>query len=85
VRYRRVYLAPDAASPMYAQSPASTSRQNIPQTAAPSNRRPAVNEPMGPPGVNPSISAPAPAAAPRSDPAPPAQGGWRKIKPGEQP
>jgi hypothetical protein len=84
VRYRRVYLTPDASVPVEAGSPPAQVRQG---TAV--RRRPAVNEPLGPPGANSSDgtaspAAPTPAPPPAADPAP-SQGGWPRVKPGEQP
>ena len=57
------------------------------------SRRRAVDEPSGPLGANPTVDAPAstsagspPAAKPAESTAPaPSQGGWRRVKPGEQP
>jgi hypothetical protein len=84
VRYRRVYLAPDGRVPAEASSAPAQVRQG---TTA--RRRPAVNEPLGPPGADSSVgtaspAAPTPAPPPAADPAP-SQGGWPRVKPGEQP
>ena len=84
VRYRRVYLTPDASVPAEAGSPPAQIRQG---PAA--RRRPAVNEPLGPPGADLSVgtaspAAPTPAPPPAAAPAP-SQGGWPRAKPGEQP
>jgi len=85
LRYRRVYLTPDGSAPAEASSPPAQVRQG---TAV--RRRPAVNEPLGPPGANSSdgtaspAAPPPPAPPPAADPAP-SQGGWPRVKPGEQP
>jgi hypothetical protein len=82
VRYRRVYLTPDARVPAEA---AAQPPQNAQGTTV--KRRPAVNEPVGPPGANPSVGTPSPttpAPPPEANQAP-SEGGWRRVKPGEQP
>jgi VWFA-related protein len=83
VRYRRVYLTPDARGPAEASSPPAQIRQG-----ATARRRPAVNEPLGGPGATSTVdttpSPATPAPPPAADPAP-AQGGWPRVKPGEQP
>ena len=49
-------------------------------------RRPAVSEPTGPRGANPSVGVGSPAPAePKPDAAPAPQPGWRRVKPGEEP
>jgi VWFA-related protein len=93
LRYRRVYLGPEAATAPNAAPPAATPAAapavRDSDTPAP-RRRPAVNEPVGPPGAitpndtpDPGASQPPPAPTP-----PPAAdqgtpGGWPRAKPGE--
>jgi hypothetical protein len=89
LRYRRRYVSPGGGGTVAASQPA----EERTRTAS---RRPAVDAPTGPAGpstVNgwpkaetaaPAETEPVPAAAPA--PEPPAQGGgWRRIKPGEEP
>jgi VWFA-related protein len=82
VRFRRFYLAPDRPVGVAA-------RGDEPDQAGPSpgmKRRPAVSEPAGPRGANPSVGVGSPAPAePKPEPAPASQPGWRRVKPGEQP
>ncbi len=81
------------------RAPADTNRDNgntepaaRSQSPAPSSskRRSAVNESDGPRGANPSVGAggdsqPAPAPVNKDDAPAPSQGGFRRLKPGEQP
>lgn len=80
VRYRRVYLAPDRVPVEAGTQPP----RNVQRTAA--KRRPAVNEPLGAPGATSTVETPSPAdpAPPPASPAP-SQGGWPRVKPGQQP
>jgi VWFA-related protein len=82
VRYRRVYLTPDAGAPAVAGTQPTRDRQS---TAV--RRRPAVNEPLGPTGANsPAGTAePATPSPPPDASQAPSQGGWPRVKPGEQP
>jgi len=84
VRYRRVYLTPDAGAPAVAGTQPTQDRQG---TAT--RRRPAVNEPLGPPSANSTDGTASPAAPPPAPPPDanqaPSQGGWPRVKPGEQP
>jgi VWFA-related protein len=85
---------PASADPPPEETEATASRRD---TGTSSRRRPAVSEPDGPRGVNPSVAskadqeepeaAPAPAApaAPATSAPAPKQGGWRVLKPGEKP
>jgi hypothetical protein len=82
VRFRRVYLAPGGSA---ASGPVEVSRRStVPDNDQPQEnprlkRRPAVNEPSG--GPRPDVSS---QDAPATDDQP-RQGGWRRLKPGEQP
>jgi VWFA-related protein len=81
LRYRRVYLGPDAATapnaapPAASPGPATVIRD---PDAPPPTRRPAVNEPLGPPGASTSNDPP-----PATDQSSGQSGGWPRLKPGE--
>ena len=104
LRFRRTYLAPSglpstggavAAAPA---EPSQTSPDPVVVTPSPGfKRRPAISEPDGPRGPNPSVGdapsntnaspqvSPAPADPDSSNQQQPRTGGWRKLKPGEKP
>lgn len=86
LRYRRVYLGPepaDSTAPPPAATPAAAPAAPVSilrdSDAPPPRRRPAVNEPIGPPGASTSSDAPTP--PPATDQGAP--GGWPRAKPGE--
>jgi VWFA-related protein len=89
VRYRRKYISPAAGS---GATGGGTPEPTI-ITQAPARRRPAVDGPVGQsvPSTSTGGWPKADTAAPKTtstEPAPenpPAQGGWRRLKPGEQP
>ncbi len=82
VRFRRFYLAPDRPAVVAGGVAQPEEADRSPAL----KRRPAVSEPNGPRGANPSVGAGSPAPAePKPDTAPAPQPGWRRVKPGEQP
>jgi hypothetical protein len=81
LRYRRVYLGPDAATAPNAAPPAATpAPANVirDSDAPPPTRRPAVNEPAGPPGASASNDPPL-----ATDQSSSQSGGWPRAKPAE--
>ncbi len=96
VRYRRVYLAagaPAVAAQAGAEPTVITRAPvNGADPAAPTlKRRQGVDQPSGPHEgpldrtADQSAATPQPSPAPQPDATPAPQGGWRKLKPGEQP
>ena len=87
LRYRRTYVAPYGAGGGTSAAPEPTVITRAPlDTSQPAAtpRRPAVDGPVG--GAGPSItSSSTDSAAPPAAAQPPTEGGWRRIKPGEQP
>jgi VWFA-related protein len=96
IRFRRNYLAPNSTAPAGPNDPVVVS-----QTPSSSGRTAAPSDPEGPPRIRrrPAVDAvriddPAPAPSTAPSAAPPAQsdnskapnrGGWRRLKPGEEP
>jgi VWFA-related protein len=95
VRYRRVYVTPDAGGAVAVAGPAVVSRESADSgNAAPEEdaerpvlkRRRAVNEPSGPRAGNPSLESGGPVAPEPRQPPPPSTGGWRRAdEPPKQP
>jgi hypothetical protein len=82
LRYRRVYLGPGTAPTPNAAPPAASPGPMIRDSdAPPPRRRPAVNEPLGPPGASTSNDTPAP--PPDTGQSSGQSGGWPRTKPAE--
>jgi hypothetical protein len=82
LRYRRVYLGPGTAPTPNAAPPAASPGPMIRDSdAPPPRRRPAVNEPLGPPGASTSNDTPAP--TPDTGQSSGQSGGWPRTKPAE--